>query len=349
MRKLFLGVFIAILPLSTIQVSIAADPSLNSSAGAQAGATASSTPIQNLSVTNTPVSGLGQAEADASNSFAVDFHSYGSKIPTGTPGAVLPNTATPGLFTGPHTPGYVLGTGMAVQFVKQCKPTIHRSRSELLRKKGDSGDTAVIFWADPSTYAMKRKTVAEGSTDWCNPDDKEGFVTCMRRRTDLAFVKTESVALEFPDNGKVRGICLGIMSVEGTAKEGDPIPSFVVMHDAMNFAYDEIAGFRNLVLVGNPDIIGHALGIQTRGRGIGISPGASASIFTELTASLVGGVAGSKGNTQYSFLPGSTFVVVALYDGPGTVLFDPLTASARPVSQQATGSDGNGKKLEASR
>jgi len=216
----------------------------------------------------------------------------GSNVPPGTPGVLGTGGATPQLYTNPFQPGHVKGTGLVLQYIKQCKPVLTRDGGGGLEEaRGGSRKTNIVFWKLPQAFPKKP------SDDEEDNEEVEGQV--------------QEVHQEFPESG-FTGKCLGMMVVEGIIqkKQSKLVTILHVMDDAGQFALKIGGGYKKIYLVSLKDIIGYGVSVASTGRGFGFSPGVSGvNSAMDIVGSIVGGIGGNKGATSYSFNPGTTFVV----------------------------------------
>lgn len=318
----FLSALAFALPVSADTTTAGANA--NSGANAAAGAAANGNKL-NASVGAT-------ATTSIKNSLSLTIPAgEPTKVPAVVPSPGTPSTPVPQIFGTLSAPADVSGIPMVVDYLRRggCAPVATRShRLHAVLGTGASGKTQVVFWPNQNYLGDREVTVTK--------DDSGSYET--------SYPDVERVAVRFPQ-GAARYDCLGILQV--TAKEAGSGGFLVVMSDAQDYPFNNMRGFKDIVLVSVPNAVAAGLGVVNSGNGLSLGAGLVSMASTALSGGTgTIGLGVGSGETTPKATPGVTLLVLTPKEKGGIVV-DPGEIQSTYFSAFKSEEGHDGKKYEA--
>ncbi len=273
-----------------------------------------------------------------------------SKIPLGTPNAILPSIPTAQIFGDlSQRPAIVRGIPLILESLRQCNAVAtEKYPLEDVFDAGKSGKTEVVFspnqnYASKSSSSSSSSSSASSASDWSANPANLSANTSPVTSTSGTSVRTAQVL--FPTAAGAYD-CLGTMTV--SAKSGSRAPFTTVVSDARIYALTKMSGFPDIYLVSVPEAIAAAESLNTAGSGMGVSPGIVGSAANMLTGGMISaGIGSGKSNAAAGAEIGCTFFVLARAGNGPEVIIDPNKVSAQyadPKAKPAVG-EAAGEKI----
>ena len=253
----------------------------------------------------------------------LSISSEATRIPLGTPNAILPSIPTAQIFGDDgDQPGNVQGIPLILAAMQQCNfVATQRHPLRVVKTKGRSGTQ--IEFSPSRNYALAEDSPSYSSSSGGSSMPWDFSGSSGSSATARTRGGARSAQVLFPSEpGAWTYDCQGV--IVATAEPGESFPA--MNSDVRDKALQDMSGVsgKDVFLVSVPDAIAKAKAINTSGSGMGVSPGIVGSAANMLTGGMISaGVGTGKGNTGRAAELGCTYCVLTRAAKDTGVVIDP--------------------------